>query len=88
MITQCARCGHEINTDTEAGSEQGVTRGWDGPEEGYRDYHRLCRDLSVTERREERRAGQAQPSSSSRRRDSGKVKAQPVAAAAVADEMD
>jgi hypothetical protein len=49
MISECVRCGHEINTDTEAGAEQGITKGW--TESGYEDFHALCRQLDLKERR-------------------------------------
>jgi hypothetical protein len=50
MISECVRCGHEINTDTEAGAEQGIVRAWMG--DGYADFHALCRQLDLKERRE------------------------------------
>lgn len=49
MISECVRCGHEINTDTEQGAEQGIVRAWMG--DGYEDFHVLCRQLDLKERR-------------------------------------
>jgi hypothetical protein len=55
MISECVRCGHEINTDTEQGAMQGIVRAWTG--EGYENFHPLCRDHDL----QERRSGEPRP---------------------------
>jgi hypothetical protein len=58
MISECVRCGHEINTDTEAGAEQGIVRAWMG--DGYADFHVLCRQLDLQDKARDR-AGEPKP---------------------------
>lgn len=88
MISECARCGHEIDTSTADGSEQGVTRAWTG--DRYEDFHTLCRSLDLKERRAavmaDRQAGGQQ-----RRKPGPKPKQHPEPVPAIAggdDELD